>query len=190
MRSSRLSTRTSIPPRRTSNPASRGYRTLSPASTPVTSAPTAVTIPVRHATAAVAEAGRISPERVSVSSETGWMTTNSSSGSSVTSMLRDSSITLTRYARALQETQRPARFGTSSIDKERRREIDSDHRCARAVRRPGGHRVGAEQSADQAVREADRRLRPPGAGLLERPRLGLDDQEPLGLRVLARARDR
>ena len=45
-------------------------------------------------------------------------------------------------------------------------------------------------SADEAVREADRRLRPPGAGLLERPRVGHDDQEPVGLRVLARARDR
>jgi hypothetical protein len=53
----------------------------------------AVTIPVRQATAAAAEAGRMSPERVSVSSETGWMTTNSSSGSRETSTLRDSSIT-------------------------------------------------------------------------------------------------
>ena len=44
-------------------------------------------------TEAVAEAGRMRPARVSVSSETGWMTTYSSSGSSVTSTLRDSSIT-------------------------------------------------------------------------------------------------
>ena len=57
-------------------------------------APTAVTIPVRQGAASAADAGRMSPARVSASSETGCTTTNSSSGSSETSTLRDSSITL------------------------------------------------------------------------------------------------
>src|SRR6476659_9446821 len=50
-------------------------------------------MPVRQGAASVADAGRMSPARVSVSSATGWMTTNSSSGSSETSTLLDSSIT-------------------------------------------------------------------------------------------------
>src|SRR5262245_45666018 len=50
-------------------------------------------MPVRHGAASVAEAGRMRPARVSDSSETGWTTANSSSGSSETSTLRDSSIT-------------------------------------------------------------------------------------------------
>src|SRR6476659_10712397 len=49
-------------------------------------------MPVRQGAASVADAGRMSPARVSVSSATGWMTTNSSSGSSETSTLLDSSI--------------------------------------------------------------------------------------------------
>ena len=64
---------------------------MSPGSIPFASAPTAVTMPVRQATVA-AEAGRIRPARVSVSSLVGWITTNSSSGSSETSMCADSSI--------------------------------------------------------------------------------------------------
>ena len=45
--------------------------------------------PVRQATVEAADAGRISPARVSVSSLTGWMTMYSSSGSSVWSMFLD-----------------------------------------------------------------------------------------------------
>ena len=56
--------------------------------------PIAVTMPVRHGAVSVADAGRMSPARVSDSSESGWITTNSSRGSSDTSTLRDSSITL------------------------------------------------------------------------------------------------
>ena len=40
----------------------------------------AVTIPLRHGAASCADAGRMSPARVSDSSEVGWTTTNSSSG--------------------------------------------------------------------------------------------------------------
>src|SRR5262245_39010504 len=72
-------------------------------------------MPVRHGAASVAEAGRMRPARVSDSSETGWTTTNSSSGSSETSTLRDSSITALTVRRlqssglddALEELLRP-----------------------------------------------------------------------------------
>ena len=72
-------------------PLSCGYSTLSPRSIPLGSEPTAVTIPVRTATVESADAGRISPARVSVSSLTGWMTMYSSRGSSDESMFLDSS---------------------------------------------------------------------------------------------------
>jgi hypothetical protein len=62
---------------------------LSPCSIPFGSEPTAVTIPVRTATVLSADAGRIRPARVSVSSLTGWMTRYSSSGSSEESMFFD-----------------------------------------------------------------------------------------------------
>src|SRR6187402_2967488 len=64
---------------------------------PVTSAPIAVTIPVRQAAAAAAEAGRMRPARVSVSSLVGWMTRYSSSGSSETSRRCGSCTMCKRY---------------------------------------------------------------------------------------------
>src|SRR5919112_3533027 len=53
---------------------------------PPASAPTAVITPVRQSVSA--DAGMISPRFVSDSSSDGWMTTKSSSGSSVRSMRR------------------------------------------------------------------------------------------------------
>src|SRR2546425_10944826 len=81
---------------------------------PVAAAPTALTLPVRTATDAAAEAGKISPARVSVSSFDGWMTRYSSSGSSEMSMCFSlSNISIERYSQAagvddpLQELLRP-----------------------------------------------------------------------------------
>ena len=62
---------------------------MSPRSIPFGSEPTAVTIPVLIAIVESAEAGRIKPARVSVSSLTGWITMYSSSGSRDESMLCD-----------------------------------------------------------------------------------------------------
>src|SRR5438128_11813484 len=65
---------------------------------PLTSAPTAVTIPVRQGAAAIAEAGKTGPERISASSLTGWTTRCSSSGSMETSTCCGSTPILTRYS--------------------------------------------------------------------------------------------
>src|SRR5919197_2816621 len=64
---------------------------------PGTSAPTAVTIPVRHGAEATAEAGKTSPERISASSLTGWTTRCSSSGSIDTSTCWGPTLMLKRY---------------------------------------------------------------------------------------------
>src|SRR5438093_9651458 len=80
---------------------------------PVTSAPTAVTIPVRQGAAATADAGSTSPERISDSSLTGWTTRCSSRGSIETSTCCGSTPMLTPYSEAaglddaLQELARP-----------------------------------------------------------------------------------
>src|SRR5712691_11827239 len=84
---------------------------------PMTSEPIAVTIPVRTATEAAADAGRISPARVSVSSFDGWSTRYSSSGSSEMSMCFSRSSMIERYSQApgvddpLQELLRPLLAG-------------------------------------------------------------------------------
>src|SRR5579862_3060474 len=96
--SSRFRTRTRwlVRMSRTSYPACRGYSTLSPGSTPVTSGPIEATIPVAHCAASLI--GTIRPEAVSVSSS-GCTTRKSSSGSRVTSVRASGSNILRRLPR-------------------------------------------------------------------------------------------
>src|SRR5947209_12525692 len=90
---------TAAPPSCTCLPASTGKSTLSPGTTPSASAPTAVTMPLRHCASALA--GRISPARVSRSSSVGSTRTKSSSGSSVRRIGRGSSSTIQTILRAV-----------------------------------------------------------------------------------------